>query len=142
MKAKKETIDKAIANGSFAKIDRILSASHILTEMSDYLTSEADDIARDNNLMLGEVKQMQTNYSKVHDRYCLFWRDLVRESNQIETRTVDFDHFLPIICRLLSLDDIVTDPNTGRSCRETWEKKYPNNEVKESDFLKIKKEEQ
>lgn len=72
MKAKKETIDKAIANGSFAKIDRILSASHILTEMSDYLTSEADDIARDNNLMLGEVKQMQTNYSKVHDRYCFF----------------------------------------------------------------------
>lgn len=124
MQASKKTIDRAIENGSLPSIDRLISASHILTEMADWLIKDADDIARDNNLMLGEVKREQTRYTQNHDRYARLWRDLVNESHMSHERTEDFDHFLPYIARLLSIDDVTTDPNTGESVRAHYKERY------------------
>lgn len=124
MQASKKTIDRAIDNGSLPAIDRLISAAHLLTEIADYLTEEGDDLARKNNLMLGEVKRAQRAYSMCHSRYYALWTDLVNESHMSHERTEDFDHFLPYIARLLSIDDVTTDTNTGKMVRDVYDERY------------------
>jgi len=124
MPPKKKVLEAAIANGAMAKIDRLVSAAHILTEMGDWLMSEAEDTARENGLCIGEVKHAQNRYTSAHLNYVRLWRELVRGSGMTAERLDDFNHFLPYVARLLSVDDIVTDPNTGQAVRDNYERLY------------------
>lgn len=121
---KKKVIGAAIESGAMDRINRLVSAAHILTEMADWIMSDAEDAARGAGLMLGDLKHVQTRYSAAHLAYVRIWRELVRGSGMSGQRLDDFMHFTPYVARMLSVDDIVTDPNTGRPVKEDYERLY------------------
>lgn len=115
----KKTIDKAIADGTLPKIDRILSAAHLLTCIADYYMQEAEDLTRGCGFCLGEVKQAQTAYTQHMERYNSLWTQLVSDSHMSRERTEDFDTFMPVITRLLQIGQLITDTNTGKPVSES-----------------------
>lgn len=115
----KKTIDRAIADGTLPKIDRILSAAHLLTCIADHYMQEADDLTRGCGFCLGEVKRAQTAYSQHMERYNALWTQLVKGSHMTHERTEDFDRFMPAFTRMLGLEQLITDTNTGRPVSES-----------------------
>lgn len=69
MKAKKEIIDRAAANGSMDRVNRLLSAAHLLNCEANGLIEETADILRANGLLLGELKKYHNDFVKCADRY-------------------------------------------------------------------------
>ena len=58
MKPKKHLIARAEANGSIARLNQLLSVSHILLCEANGLLEEAADLMASNGLLLGELKQL------------------------------------------------------------------------------------
>ena len=62
MKPKKHLIDRAVADGSMDRLNQLFSASHILLCEANGLVAEA-------GLLLGELKQLHTAFTRSADRY-------------------------------------------------------------------------
>jgi len=114
MRPTKKQLTRATENGAFEQIDYLLSASNILSQIMTTLLMQADDIARENGLLLGEIKQASTRLDAAVNTYINLWRDLVRESGQAKLRMEDYLHYFPLIAHLLAIDPYVIDPNTGK----------------------------
>ena len=77
MKAKKEIIDKAIKNGTFKRVNVLISASHILMCVANNLFSEAGELLEENQMVFGELKPVLSAYHKAADRYFKYFSQLV-----------------------------------------------------------------
>lgn len=69
MKPKKHFIDRAIENGSIDRLNKLLSASHILLCVSNNYVEEAADLMKANGLLLGDLKKLHNNFLTAADRY-------------------------------------------------------------------------
>ena len=69
MKAKQALIQRAVKNGAIEKVNKLLSAAHILNCEANSLIEEASDILRENGLLIGELKKYHTDFVKCADRY-------------------------------------------------------------------------
>lgn len=69
LRPKKKLIDIAIADGSIDRLNRLLSAAHILMCMSNQFFEESSDLMKMKGLMLGDIKKKYTNYQLHADIY-------------------------------------------------------------------------
>lgn len=69
MKAKKEVIDRAVTNGSLARVNRLLSAAHLLHCEANNLIEEATDDLLRNGLLIGGLKRLHNDVLRCYDRY-------------------------------------------------------------------------
>lgn len=90
MKARKETIRRAVENGSLVKVNRLLSAAHLLHCEANNLIEEASDTLQENGLLVGSLKKYHNDVLYRYDRYfkdfaemivgeeckTAFWRDM------------------------------------------------------------------
>lgn len=69
MLPKKKLIDRARENGSIDRLNTLLSGAHILICVANSYLEEANDVMRDNGLLIGEIKKRYSNYVWNADRY-------------------------------------------------------------------------
>lgn len=69
MKPKQTTIDAAKANGSIDRMNQLLSAVQILNCEANNLIEEANDLMLENDLSIGLVKKLHSDFVKSSDRY-------------------------------------------------------------------------
>lgn len=92
MKAKKEIIQRAVNNGSMAKVNRLLSAAHLLNCEVNNLIEETADILRRNGLLIGELKKYHSDFLKCADRYFAEFATMVEENEKMNMFE-DMDEF-------------------------------------------------
>ena len=92
MKTKKEIIRRAIENGAIEKVNRLLSAAHILNCEANGLIEEASDILRENGLLIGELKKYHTDFVKCADRYFTEFATMVETEKKMDMFT-DMEEF-------------------------------------------------
>lgn len=93
MNPKKHLIARAEANGSLARLNQLLSASHILLCEANGLLEEAADLMRDNGLLLGELKQLHNRFTTAADRYFNEFASMVTTEKQKMDMFNDMDGF-------------------------------------------------
>ena len=69
MKPKKHLIEQAQANGSMERLNKLLSASHILLCEANNLIEEASDLMDAQGLMLGMLKKRHNDLTRAADSY-------------------------------------------------------------------------
>jgi hypothetical protein len=69
MLPKKRLIERAIADGSIDRLNRLLSAAHILMCVANEFFEESSDLMKIKGLMLGDIKKKYTNYQYYADIY-------------------------------------------------------------------------
>lgn len=93
MKPKKTLIDAATANGSMERLNKLLSAAHLLhCEVSD-LVGEASDLMTDNGLLIGELKKLHNDFIRASDRYFREFQTLVVTDKSKTAMFSDLDEF-------------------------------------------------
>ena len=91
MKAKKEIIDRAAANGSMDRVNRLLSAAHLLNCEANGLIEETADILRANGFLLGELKKYHSDFVKCADRYFREFAVMVADDRRKMDMFTDMD---------------------------------------------------
>lgn len=77
MKTKKEVIERFKSKGGLDRLNKILSAAHLLALEQNNLMMEAGDLCEDNGLLLGEIKMMRNRFEKEASRYFHSFGDLI-----------------------------------------------------------------
>lgn len=80
-------------NGSIARLNQLLSASHILLAEANSLVEEASDLMAANGLMLGGLKQMHNRFTQAADRYFQEFGSMVETEQQKMDMFRDMDGF-------------------------------------------------
>lgn len=93
MKPKKQLIDIAIADGSTARMDQLLSASHILLCEANNLVEEASDLMQERGLMIGLLKKRHNDLVKCADLYFKEFAVLVETEENKMAMFGDMDDF-------------------------------------------------
>ena len=93
MKPKTTLIRRAEQNGSMARLNQLLSASHILLAEANSLLEEAADLMAAGGLMLGELKQMHHRFTQAADRYFREFGSMVETEQQKMDMFHDMDGF-------------------------------------------------
>ena len=93
MKAQKQVLEKAKANGSIYRASHLLSAAYLLNTEASNIVEEAGDILRRNGLLLGEIKQCQNAFTKAADRYFSLFAEMVKESGKVMDYYSDLEEF-------------------------------------------------
>ena len=93
MKAKKEIIERAVANGTMDRVNRLLSAAHLLNCEANGLIEEAADLLRANGLLLGDLKRLHNEFVKCADRYFLEFGTMVTDQGKKMDMFTDMDEF-------------------------------------------------
>lgn len=92
MKVKQALIQRAVKNGAIEKTNRLLSAAHILNCEANGLIEEANDILRENGLLVGELKKYHTDFVKCADRYFTEFSTMVEAEKKMDMFT-DMEEF-------------------------------------------------
>lgn len=93
MRPKKHYVERAVANGSMARLNQLLSASHILLCEANSLLEEASDLMMRNGLLLGELKQLHNRFTTAADRYFSEFASMVDTEQQKMDMFTDMDGF-------------------------------------------------
>lgn len=93
MKPKQTTIDAAKANGSIDKMTRLVSAVQILNCEANTLIEEANDLMLENNLSLGLIKKLHSDFVKSADRYFKEFASPVHKEESKMNMFSDLDSF-------------------------------------------------
>lgn len=80
MTPKKKLIDKAIADGSIERLNKLLSAAHIMMCVSNNYVEEASDLMLGKGLLIGELKKLHNNLLCHADRYFKEFASMVSDS--------------------------------------------------------------
>lgn len=92
MKPKKALIENAKKDGSIDRMNQLLSAAYLLNTEASNLIGEAEDILREHGLMMGELKQLQNNFTKAADRYFAEFSTL-SEKDKVMDYFLDYEAF-------------------------------------------------
>lgn len=93
MKPKKKLIEAAQKDGSMARLNQLLSASHILLCEANGLVEEASDLMRKRGLMLGEIKQQHTHFVQAADAYFKEFASMITDEQSKMDMFGDMDRF-------------------------------------------------
>jgi len=69
MKPKKELLEAARRDGSWERIDKVLSLAYLLHSEAFLLYDEVDDLLRSHGLLMGRTKQLSNRLHKAYDEY-------------------------------------------------------------------------
>lgn len=89
MRAKKAIIEKAIADGSMERLNKLLSGAHIMLCVSNNYVEEATQLLKERGLLLGELKKLHSNYLLHADRYFKEFASMVDESKMDMFKDMD-----------------------------------------------------
>lgn len=104
MRPKKHLIERAVANGSMAKLNMLVSAAQILNCEANNIIEEASDIMIANGLMLGRIKQLHNNFVKAADMYFKDFASMVKTDQDKMDMFEDLDSFDKVFRRWARLD--------------------------------------
>ena len=93
MLPRKETVDRAFANGTIDKANELLSAVHILNLEANTLVEEAADTLAGAGLQLGELKKFHNDFVKAADRYFREFATMVTTEKKKMDMFTDMDNF-------------------------------------------------
>lgn len=93
MRPKQTTIDAAKANGSIDKMTRLVSAVQILNCEANTLIEEANDLMLENNLSIGLIKKLHSDFLRSADRYFKEFESLVHTEESKMNMFSDLDNF-------------------------------------------------
>ena len=93
MNAKKVIIDRAVSNGTIDRVNRLLSAAHLLNCEANGLIEETADILRENGLLLGGLKRLHNDFVKCADRYFMVFGTMVADQGKKMDMFTDMDEF-------------------------------------------------
>lgn len=93
MKPKKSQIEAAQKDGSMARLNQLLSASHILLCEANGLVEEASDLMRTRGIMLGEIKQQHTRFVQAADAYFKEFASMITDEQSKMDMFGDMDKF-------------------------------------------------
>lgn len=93
MRPKKQLIEAAKKDGTFDRINQLLSLAYLIRNKAYALTEEADDLLRSHGLLIGRTKQLSSRLEKAFDEYVNDFKDLIRSSNSKEEFFGDYDSF-------------------------------------------------
>ena len=93
MNAKKVIIDRAVSNGTIDRVNRLLSAAHLLNCEANGLIEETADILRENGLLLGDLKRLHNDFVKCADRYFMGFGTMVTDQGKKMDMFTDMDEF-------------------------------------------------
>ena len=112
MRPKKHLIERAVANGSMAKLNMLVSAAQILNCEANNIIEEASDLMIANGFMLGRIKQLHNNFVKSADLYFKDFASMVKSTQDKMDMFEDLDSFDKIFRRWARLDEAPQiDPN-------------------------------
>lgn len=90
---KKKVIERAKENGSIDRVDRLLSASHLLISVYLDMVSETQDILRDNGMFMGDIKEKYGTLQKAFDVYFYEFTKLINNDKRKKDYREDYDEF-------------------------------------------------
>lgn len=93
MKAKKEIIDRAVSNGTMDRVNRLISAAHLLNCEANSLIEETADLLKANGLLLGDLKKLHNDFVKCADRYFREFGTMVTDQGKKMDMFTDMDEF-------------------------------------------------
>lgn len=64
MRPKKQLIEAAKKDGTFDRINQLLSLAYLIRNKAYALTEEADDLLRSHGLLIGRTKQLSSRLEK------------------------------------------------------------------------------
>lgn len=92
-----KAIDKAFANGSMERINKLLSASYLLHSVAKNLTDEASDIIRQNGMMMGRIEMLQNKSDDTFSHYAREFCSMITDKNTVLNWAEDVDKIEKII---------------------------------------------
>ena len=93
MKPKKSLIEAAQNDGSMARLNQLLSASHILLCEASNLVEEASELMRERGLILGRLKQLHTRFVQSAEAYFHEFSSMVMTEESKMDMFGDLDNF-------------------------------------------------
>lgn len=89
----KKTVDQAFADGTMDRVNRLLSAAHILSWEADVLVEDAADQLVAAGLQMGLLKKLHSDFIKAADRYFREFTHLVTSKEMSRALFIDTEEF-------------------------------------------------
>lgn len=93
MKAKKTLIEAAKRNGTFTRVDKVLSLAYLCRQLSYTLYGEADYLLRTGGLLIGETKKLSTRLDKAFDDYFNDFKQMIDNDTAKSNFFADYESF-------------------------------------------------
>lgn len=91
MRPPKKLIERAKENGAIDRLNRLVSLAYLLQSVATNLHSEAEDLLRENGLLLGELKQDFNRLQAATDRYTRSFSAMVTDKDCAKAYWHDFE---------------------------------------------------
>lgn len=108
MQAPNKTIEKAKANGCLDQTNQLLSAAFLLNSEAYRLVDEASELLRKNGMLMGELKQLHGQFTKITDRYFREFSSMMVVKESKMNYLVDLDDFDSVFRKWMKLDHGLT----------------------------------
>ena len=129
----KKAIEQAFADGTMDRVNRLLSAAHILNWEADVLVEDASDQLKEAGLQMGMLKKLHSDFIKAAERYFREYTHLVTSKEMSRALFTDTEEFDRKFRRWAGIDekgDAITSPQES----------YASNKVQGKDMKKDKRE--
>lgn len=93
MKPKKELLEAARRDGSWDRIDKVLSLAYLLQSKAYMLYDEADDLLRSHGLLIGRTKMLSNRVRKDYEDYFNDFKELMPDARRSGEYFSDLDDF-------------------------------------------------
>lgn len=93
MKPKKNLIEAAIADGSIARMNQLLSAVQILLCEAKNLSDEASELMAEKGLLIGDIKRLHSNFERCAENYFNEFTTLVETDKSKMDMFSDLEEF-------------------------------------------------
>lgn len=114
MLPKKQLVERAKKNGSFTKVNRLLSLSHIILCVSNQYIEEASDLLKENGLKIGEIKKFYNNFTYSADLYFKEFAKMITDSEAKMDMFTDMTSLEALIRKWSKIDERdETQPETN-----------------------------
>lgn len=89
----KRVVDRAFEDGTIDKVNRLLSAVHILNMEADIIVDEAAETLQAAGLQLGTLKKRHSDFIKCADRYFREFAEMITEEKSKKDMFNDIEEF-------------------------------------------------
>ena len=93
MTPKKSIIERAKEDGTLARVNKLLSAAHVLRCEAANIIGETADLLESRGLLMGELKKCHSDLDKVQDRYFSEFTKMVDTPQRGKDLFSDCDEF-------------------------------------------------
>lgn len=106
MEPKQKLVEKYRNDGSSDKVNKLLSASHLLAIEQNNLIQEVSDILEAHGLLIGELKMLHTRFEEAANRYFNNFGMLIDGDAVRIDMWEDYDNFNKLFREWAKINDI------------------------------------